>query len=68
MTRTATVVLQTPWDCAFSRPGYRITGVVEWNQPEPLWVCVREGERRPIATAECADCPHWQMDNVTPCA
>jgi hypothetical protein len=66
MTRTTTITLQTPWDCRFSRPGYRLTGVVDRHQPEPLWVCVQDGRRRPITTAECADCPRWQMDEQWP--
>ena len=56
MTRTATATLQTIWDCRFSRPGYRLTGVVDRHQPEPLWVCVREGGRRPVTEEECEQC------------
>ena len=66
MTRTATATLQTIWDCRFSRPGYRLTGVVDRHQPESLWVCVREGGRRPVTEEECEHCPNWQADDAVP--
>jgi hypothetical protein len=67
MTRTSTATLQTIWDCRFSRPGHRLTHVVDGLQPEPLWVCVREGERRTADEETCAACPHWELESVTPC-
>jgi hypothetical protein len=60
MTRTATMTLQTIWDCRWSRPGYRVIGVQEHLQPEKLWVCVRRGERVGVTEEECANCPHWE--------
>ena len=60
MARTATMTLQTIWDCRWSRPGYRVIGVDELLQPEKLWVCVRRGERVGVTEEECADCPHWE--------
>jgi hypothetical protein len=56
MARTATMTLQTIWDCRWSRPGYRVIGVDEHRQPEKLWVCVRRGERvgRPKRNARTA--------------
>ena len=60
MTRIATMPLQTIWDCKFSRPGYRLTGVVDHHQPEPLWACARDGTRRPVTEEECENCPDWQ--------
>ena len=63
--KPATVsTLAAVWDCRWSRPGYRLTGVTEVEQPETIWVCVRTGERRPVAEDECATCPHWQPDDV----
>lgn len=68
MTRTATVVLQPVWACYWSRPGHRLTGVAEALQPETRWVCVRDGERRPIADRQCETCPCWELspDNTAP--
>ena len=60
MATTATAVLQTIWDCRFSRPGYRVIGVQDHLQPEPLWICNRTGERRGVTEEECEDCPHWE--------
>ena len=65
MMGTATIAtLATVWDCRFSRPGYRLTGVAEADQPETTWVCVREGERRPVSDEECRSCPHWQPEET----
>ncbi len=60
MNSTVVMTLQTVWDCKWSQPGHRLTGVVESLQPESLWVCVRDGNRRAINEAECEMCPHWQ--------
>jgi hypothetical protein len=59
MTFTATIPLQTIWDCRWSRPGYRLIGVEDHLQPEKLWVCVR-GERRGVTEEECEECPFWE--------
>jgi hypothetical protein len=64
MNHTATMTLQTIWDCRWSRPGYRLTHVEEPDQPEALWMCVRTGVRRPVTEEECAACPHWRPDEV----
>jgi hypothetical protein len=62
---TATITtLAAVWDCRWSRPGYRLTGVADAQQPETTWVCVHEGERRPVIDEECATCPHWQQDEA----
>jgi len=61
MASTAVASLQTIWDCKWSRPGYRLTGVEDQLQPETLWVCVR-GERRGVTEEDCEKCPHWEMD------
>ena len=45
MARTAVATQQTVWDCRFSRPGFRLFGVAEVQQPEKLWVCTRNGRR-----------------------
>jgi hypothetical protein len=61
------VKLQAIWDCRFSSPGHRLTGVADHQQPEPAWVCARAGERRPVTDWECAACPRWEREAVTPC-
>ena len=55
-----TPTLRTIWDCRWSRPGYRVTGVPDHLQPESLWVCVRRGERCNVTEEECEHCPHWE--------
>jgi hypothetical protein len=67
MSATRIAVVQTPWDCKFTRYGYRLSGVRETDQPESIWMCVRDGERRPVTEDDCEDCPHWEMDDFTPC-
>ena len=62
MAKTAVATLQTIWDCRFSRPGFRLSGVKEELQPESVWVCVRT-QRRPVTEAECEGCPHWEYDD-----
>lgn len=55
-----TAMMHTIWDCRWSRPGYRLTGVPDHLQPESLWVCVRRGERRDVTEEECENCRHWE--------
>ena len=62
MAKTAVATLQTIWDCRWSRPGYRLSGVKESLQPESLWVCVRTGHRHPASDARCETCPHWELE------
>ena len=62
MTKTAVATLQTIWDCRWSRPGFRLSGVKEELQPETRWVCVRAAQRRSVTDAECESCPHWEYD------
>ena len=63
---TTVATLQTVWDCRFSRPGYRVSGVPEHLQPEPLWVCLRLDERRGVSQDECEHCPFWEPDESRP--
>jgi hypothetical protein len=63
-TTTAIATMQTAWDCRWSRPGYRLTGVRETDQPETLWVCVRTEGRRPVWETDCEGCPHWELDDT----
>jgi hypothetical protein len=63
MARTAIATQQTVWDCRFSRPGFRLFGVVELLQPEKLWVCTRNGRRLGVTDEQCEHCPHWEMDD-----
>jgi hypothetical protein len=54
------ITTRTVWDCRWSRPGYRHWGAPDRLQPEMLWVCVRQGQRRGVTEEECAKCPHWE--------
>ena len=54
--------LPTVSNCYWSRPGYRLSRVVERQQPETKWVCVRTGTRHDIDEAGCERCPHWERD------
>ena len=53
MATIAVATLQTVWDCKWSRPGFRLSGVKEALQPESQWVCVRTAQRRSVTDAEC---------------
>ena len=56
-------VMQTIWDCSWSRAPYLPGGIVSSEHPASLWVCVRptaKTVRRPVKEEECANCPHWQ--------
>jgi len=65
MAMTAIATLQPVWECRWSQPGHRLTGVSDALQPETEWVCVRDGDRRNIGPHECATCPHWEWDAGT---
>ena len=56
----ATAILHNAWNCRWSHPGHRITGLRDAVQPEGVWVCVRDGERRSVSDAECANCSRWE--------
>jgi hypothetical protein len=56
----ATATVQTVWDCRWSRAGHQITGLSDALQPEPTWVCVRDGDRRAVCGEECASCSRWE--------
>jgi hypothetical protein len=62
MAKTAVATHQPIWDCRFSRPGFRLSGLEEELQPESLWVCIRTN-RRSVTEAECERCPHWVYDD-----
>ena len=66
MARTAIATLQPVFDCRWSQQGHRLSGVTEADQPESLWVCVRDGIRRRLQPDECATCPHWELAPATP--
>ena len=61
MSTVAVASLQTAWDCKWSRPGYRLSGVEERLQPESLWVCARTAARVPIKESDCETCPYWEQ-------
>ena len=60
MATTTTATQQTTFDCRWSRPGYRVSGVEDHLQPESFWVCVRTDERIGVSEAVCEHCPHWE--------
>jgi hypothetical protein len=62
--RVAAATLQTIWDCRWSRPGYRVTGVLDHLQPEKLWICVRGGGRRGVTEDDCEGCPFWELESA----
>jgi hypothetical protein len=54
-------VFHTPSTCRWSRVGYRLSRIAESDQPESLWVCVRQrSTRRSLADEECAFCECWE--------
>lgn len=63
MARTAIATLQPVWDCRWSRPGHRLSRVSDALQPESVWVCVRDGNRRNVSEDECETCPHWELND-----
>ena len=62
MARTAVAIAQSIWSCRWSRPGYRITGVEDQFQPEPTWICIRDGVRAVIPEGKCETCERWEPD------
>lgn len=57
--------IQTAWNCRWSRLGYRLDAVLEHEQPESLWVCVRPpNARRSVTEEECATCECWEAAAV----
>ena len=69
-TTTAIATLQPVWNCRWSWPGHRLTGISDALQPETAWVCVHGGTRRNIRESECQTCPHWELgsDKITSAA
>jgi hypothetical protein len=67
MPHTAIAVLQTPWDCKWTRFTYRRSRTPDDPVDPYLWLCVREPDApRRVDERDCEDCPHWQMDDVDP--
>jgi len=64
MSKVSVATLQTVWDCRWSRPGYRLTGVDDSQQPESIWVCIHTGHRRPVSNEECETCHDWQLTDL----
>ena len=60
MARTTVAGTLTIWGCRWSRPGYRIAGVDDRCQPEPTWVCVRDGVRAVVPESRCETCERWE--------
>ena len=52
-------------NCQSTRLGYRLSSVGESQQPENLWVCVRDGGRRAVSDDECAHCARWEASDDT---
>ena len=57
---SVTATIQGPWNCRWSSPGHRITGLPDAVQPESVWMCARDGERRPVSDDECVQCSRWE--------
>ena len=55
----------TAANCQSTRLGYRLSFVSESQQPEHLWVCVRDGGRRSVTDAECGQCARWEPAEET---
>jgi hypothetical protein len=54
-------VAHTPSSCRWSRLGYRLSRIAEFDQPESLWVCVQSpNTRRSLSDEECTDCDCWE--------
>ena len=62
MAKIAVDTLPTIWSCRWSRPGYRISGIQEQFQPEPTWVCIRDGFRAAIPESKCETCERWEPE------
>ena len=53
------------WNCRWSHLGYRLDGVSDDQQPETLWVCVRQPPaRRSVTDEECTKCAFWEANGV----
>ena len=57
--------LHTAANCQSTRLGYRLSFVGEAQQPEQLWVCVRDGGRRAVSDSECGRCARWEASEET---
>lgn len=55
----------TAANCRWTRLGYRLSFVGEAQQPETLWVCVRDGGRRSATDSACEGCAHWEPSEET---
>lgn len=55
----------TAANCQSTRLGYRLSFVAEAQQPENLWVCVRDGARRSVSDSECEQCARWEASEHT---
>jgi hypothetical protein len=62
MARTAAGIAQTIWGCRWSQPGYRIPGLDEQSQPEPTWICIRDGVRAVVPENKCETCERWEPE------
>ena len=54
-----TTTTQTAANCQSTKLGFRLSFVGEAKQPESLWVCVRDGDRRAVGDPECGQCARW---------
>lgn len=58
-------ITPTAANCQSTRLGYRLSFVNEAVQPESLWVCERDGDRRAATDSECERCARWQPSEET---
>lgn len=63
--RKEATTAHTAANCQSTRLGYRLSFVAESQQPENLWVCVRDGGRRSVIDSECEQCARWAPSEDT---
>jgi len=66
MAQTRIAVLQTPWDCKWTRYTLRPTRTPDQAIDPYQWLCVRERAPRRVDELDCEGCPHWEMDELDP--
>jgi hypothetical protein len=65
MAQTAIAVIQTPWDCRWTRIAWKRTTACVDEPPDCYaWLCIREpGAPRRVDERDCEDCPYWEMED-----
>ena len=60
MTHTALAPHQTVWNCRWSRPGFRFTGLPASRHVEGAWICTRECPAHSVDEADCRTCASFE--------